>query len=130
MTKEEIDELIQQTKAESLNEEVVKESDLETLQKQSYAKGWNACNKHWIQNLNEYCQEPILDKHEPESEVQNMTIIINYTNAGVQKAEVIENITGIIKNDNGFLVVKGNDTKRYDENIITSFCILRGVKDE
>ena len=130
MTKEEIDELIQQTKAESLNEEVVKESDLETLQKQSYAKGWNACNKHWIQNLNEYCQEPILDKHEPESEVQNMTIIINYTNAGVQKAEVIENITGVIKNDNGFLVVKGNDTKRYDENTITSFCILRGVKDE
>lgn len=70
MTKEEIAELIQQTKAESLNEEVVKESDLETLQKQSYAKGWNACNKHWIQNLNEYCQEPILDKHEPESEEQ------------------------------------------------------------
>ena len=59
-----------------------------------------------------------------------MTIIINYTTAGVQKAEIIENITGVIKNDNGFLVVKGNDTKRFDENTITSFCILRGVKDE
>ena len=59
-----------------------------------------------------------------------MTAIINYISAGVQKAEIIENITGVIKNDNGFLVVKGNDTKRYDENTITSFCILRGVKDE
>lgn len=59
-----------------------------------------------------------------------MTIIINYITAGVQKAEVIENITGVIKNDNGFLVVKGNDTKRFVENTITSFCILRGVKDE
>ena len=59
-----------------------------------------------------------------------MTVIINYINAGDQKAEVLENITGIINNDNGFLVVKGNDTKRYDENNITSFCILRGVKDE
>lgn len=59
-----------------------------------------------------------------------MTAIINYISAGVQKAEIIENITGVIKNDNGFLVVKGNDTKRYDENAITSFCILRGVKDE
>lgn len=59
-----------------------------------------------------------------------MTAIINYITAGVQKAEVLENITGIIKNDNGFLVVKGNDTKRFDENNITSFCILRGVKDE
>lgn len=51
MKKEEIDELIQQTKAEFLNEEVVKESDLETAQKQSYAKGWNACNIRWIQTL-------------------------------------------------------------------------------
>ena len=59
-----------------------------------------------------------------------MTIIINYTTAGLQKAEIIEDITGVIKNNNGFLVVKGNDTKRYDENTITSFCILRGVKDE
>lgn len=59
-----------------------------------------------------------------------MTIIINYIIAGKQTAEVIENITGIIKNDNGFLVVKGDDTKRYDENTITSFCILRGVKNE
>lgn len=59
-----------------------------------------------------------------------MTIIINYTNAGVQKAEIIEDITGVIRNNNGFLVVKGNDTKRFDENTITSFCILRGVKDE
>lgn len=59
-----------------------------------------------------------------------MTIIINYTTAGVQKAEIIEDITGVIKNNNGFLVVKGNDTKRYDENNITSFCILRGVKNE
>lgn len=59
-----------------------------------------------------------------------MTVIINYITAGVQKAEVLENITGIIKNDNGFLVVKGNDTKRFDETTITSFCILRGVKDE
>lgn len=25
---------------------------------------------------------------------------------------------------------KWNDTKRYDENTITSFCILRGVKNE
>ena len=54
MTKEEIKEIIQQTKAEFLNENVVKESDLETLQKQSYAKGWNACNHRWIQTLNEY----------------------------------------------------------------------------
>lgn len=59
-----------------------------------------------------------------------MTIIINYTTAGVQKAEIIEDITGVIKNNNGFLVVKGNDTKRFDEKTITSFCILRGVKDE
>ena len=59
-----------------------------------------------------------------------MTIIINYIVAGKQTAEVIESITGVIKNDNGFLVVKGNDTKRFDENTITSFCILRGVKDE
>lgn len=59
-----------------------------------------------------------------------MTVIINYTIAGKQTAEVIENITGIIKNDNGFLVVKGDDTKRYDENTITSFCIIRGVKNE
>lgn len=59
-----------------------------------------------------------------------MTIIINYTTAGVQKAEIIEDITGVIKNNNGFLVVKGSDTKRYDENTITSFCILRGSKDE
>ncbi len=59
-----------------------------------------------------------------------MTIIINYTTAGVQKAEIIEDITGVIKNNNGFLVVKGNDTKRFDENTITSFCILRGVKNE
>ena len=59
-----------------------------------------------------------------------MTIIINYISAGVQKAEVLENITGIIKNDNGFLVVKGDNTRRFDENTITSFCILRGVKDE
>ena len=59
-----------------------------------------------------------------------MTIIINYTTAGVQKAEIIEDITGVIRNNNGFLVVKGNDTKRYDENTITSFCILRGSKDE
>lgn len=59
-----------------------------------------------------------------------MTIIINYIIAGKQTAEVIENITGVIKNDNGFLVVKGNDTKRYDENTITSFCIIRGVKNE
>ena len=51
MTNEEIEELIQQTKAEFLNEKVVKESDLETVQKQSYAKGWNACNNHWIQTL-------------------------------------------------------------------------------
>ena len=59
-----------------------------------------------------------------------MTVIINYLCNGVQKAEIIEDITGVIKNNNGFLVVKGNDTKRYDENAITSFCILRGVKDE
>ena len=59
-----------------------------------------------------------------------MTVIINYITAGVQKAEIIEDITGVIKNNNGFLVVKGNDTKRFDENTITSFCILRGVKDE
>ena len=59
-----------------------------------------------------------------------MTIIINYTTSEVQKAEIIEDITGVIRNNNGFLVVKGNDTKRFDENIITSFCILRGVKDE
>lgn len=59
-----------------------------------------------------------------------MTAIINYIIAGVQKAEVMENITGVIKNDNGFLVVKGDDTKRFDENTITSFCIIRGVKDE
>lgn len=59
-----------------------------------------------------------------------MTLIINYITAGVQKAEIIEDITGVIKNNNGFLVVKGNDTKRFDENTITSFCILRGVKDE
>ncbi len=59
-----------------------------------------------------------------------MTIIINYTTAGVQKAVIIEDITGVIKNNNGFLVVKGNDTKRFDENTITSFCILRGVKNE
>lgn len=59
-----------------------------------------------------------------------MTVIVNYLCNGVQKAEVIENITGVIKNDNGFLVVKGNDTKRFDENTITSFCILRGVKNE
>ncbi len=59
-----------------------------------------------------------------------MTIIINYTTAGVQKAEIIEDITGVIRNNNGFLVVKGNDTKRFDENTITSFCILRGVKNE
>lgn len=59
-----------------------------------------------------------------------MTIIINYTTAGVQKAEIIEDITGVIRNNNGFLVVKGNDTKRFDESTITSFCILRGVKDE
>lgn len=59
-----------------------------------------------------------------------MTIIINYTSAGVQKAEIIEDITGVIRNNNGFLVVKGNDTKRFDENTITSFCILRGVKNE
>lgn len=59
-----------------------------------------------------------------------MSIIINYINAGVQKAEIIENITGVIRNTNGFLVVKGNDTKRFDENNITSFCILRGVKNE
>lgn len=59
-----------------------------------------------------------------------MTIIINYSTAGVQKAEIIEDITGVIKNNNGFLVVKGNDTKRFDENTITSFCILRGVKNE
>ena len=79
MTREEIDELIQQTKAESLNEEVVKESDLETLQKQSYAKGWNACNNHWIQNLNEYCQEPILDKIRAEIE-QNAYPIVHGVN--------------------------------------------------
>lgn len=59
-----------------------------------------------------------------------MTAIINYISAGVQKAEIIENITGVIKNDNGFLVVKGDDTKRYDENTITSFCIIRGKTDE
>ena len=59
-----------------------------------------------------------------------MSIIINYTTAGVQKAEIIEDITGVIRNNNGFLVVKGDDTKRFDENTITSFCILRGVKDE
>ena len=59
-----------------------------------------------------------------------MSIIINYTTAGVQKAEIIEDITGVIRNNNGFLVVKGNDTKRFDENTITSFCILRGVKNE
>lgn len=59
-----------------------------------------------------------------------MTVIINYISAGVQKAEVIENITGIITNMNGFLVVKGNDTKRFDEHTITSFCILRGKTDE
>lgn len=59
-----------------------------------------------------------------------MTLIINYIIAGKQTAEFIENITGIIKNDNGFLVVKGDDTKRYDENTITSFYIIRGVKDE
>lgn len=59
-----------------------------------------------------------------------MTIIINYTIGGIQKAESIENITGVIKNDNGFLVVKGDDTKRFDENTITSFCIIRGIKDE
>ena len=59
-----------------------------------------------------------------------MTVIINYLCNGVQKAEIIENITGVIKNDKGFLVVKGNNTKRFDENTITSFCILRGVKNE
>lgn len=53
MTKEEIEEIIQQTKAEFLNEEVVKESDLETTQEQSYAKGWNACNHRWTQILKE-----------------------------------------------------------------------------
>ena len=53
MTREEIEEIIQQTKAEFLNEEVVKESDLETTQEQSYAKGWNACNHRWTQTLKE-----------------------------------------------------------------------------
>ena len=59
-----------------------------------------------------------------------MTVIVNYLCNGVQKAEVIEDITGVIRNNNGFLVVKGNNTKRFDENTITSFCILRGVKNE
>ena len=54
MIREEIEGIIQQTKAEFLNENVIKESDLETVQKQSYAKGWNACNHRWIQTLNEY----------------------------------------------------------------------------
>lgn len=77
-----------------------------------------------------HCVYTDTDSISQKVRMTNMTIIINYINAGVQKAEIIENITGVIKNDNGFLVVKGNDTKRYDENTITSFCILRGVKDE
>ncbi len=51
MTKEEIENLIQHTKAEFLNEQIVKESDLETAQEQSYARGWNDCNSRWIKTL-------------------------------------------------------------------------------
>ena len=51
MKKKETEKLIQHTKAEFLNEQIVKESDLETAQEQSYAKGWNDCNSRWIKTL-------------------------------------------------------------------------------
>jgi len=58
-----------------------------------------------------------------------MTVIINYLIDGVQRAEIIENASGVIKNDNGFLVVKGANNRRFDDAAITSFCMINGVHD-
>lgn len=53
-----------------------------------------------------------------------MTVIINYVSAGVQKAEIFENVKGVIANDNGILVVNGFNNHRFTKGSITSFAIL------
>ena len=41
-------ELIQNIKPEFLNEEVVRETNWQTVKSRSYAKGWNACSQHYM----------------------------------------------------------------------------------
>lgn len=53
-----------------------------------------------------------------------MTVIINYTTAGVQKAEIFENVKGVVANDDGILIVNGFNNHRFSKGSITSFAII------
>ena len=53
-----------------------------------------------------------------------MTVIINYLCNGAQKAEIFENIKGIIANDDGILLVNGFNNHRFSKGSITSFAII------
>ncbi len=41
-------DVIEECKAEFLNPNVQRETETQTLADQSYARGWNACNRQWI----------------------------------------------------------------------------------
>lgn len=55
-----------------------------------------------------------------------MRVIVNYLNNGVQKAEIIENVKGIIANDDGILFVNGYNNIRIAKELLTSFAIFEG----
>ena len=40
-------------KAEFLNEQVIRETEEQTSADRAYAKGWNECNRHWIEAIKE-----------------------------------------------------------------------------
>ena len=46
-------EAIEKCKAEFLNPNVQRETETQTLAAQSFARGWNACNRHWMSELSQ-----------------------------------------------------------------------------
>ena len=44
---------IENCKAEFLNPNVQRDTEAQTLADQSFAKGWNACNRQWISELSQ-----------------------------------------------------------------------------
>ena len=59
------EKFIQEVKVENLNEQVEQDSYVKTVEERAFARGWNACQREILNNIDKVFLPNIIDKENP-----------------------------------------------------------------